>query len=782
MSEGGGKYLPLFQSSSPALAWLYLWWGNWRGATWGKRLWRLQVVHEDGTSLSSRAALLRCLAYALAILPLKIGLLPILTDAKRRGWHDQLARTRVIKTNQQSGQDNTRQEAVNPQQIAGENVTLNKGFPLSLPCPHWQVPRRGWFYALLFYALLSVLMTWPLASHFTTHLAGDQGDNMVFAWNYWWFRHALEQGQSVMNTGLLFYPEEISLRFHTLNFFNCVLAFPLQERWGLIATYNFLFLFSLTASAFAAYWLLASLTKDRLASLVTGICFGFSPFFVSHGIDGHLNLVPAQFVALFALFFYSTLATRQFRFVLLSALALALSALCDWQYFLFNFLFAFLLFTGIEIFYWSQNDRVASRKRFFYAANALVLGTLLVLPLLLPMLGERKTIATPSMNKPAFHLDPLDWLKIHPFNPLAPSVFTEFRPEIECQVSPGLTLLLLAGLYLWKRPQARKNLLPWIVTGAATAILACGDHLQIANLKNFNFALFFFLGGLPGNAFGLPWNSFLFDAALIFLSDPLSLLSHKSSIRLPLNWLMTYLPLFKVFRVPARLGLITVLCIMLIAAFALSHWRRQLATQGFRCGWPVLLLTLLTLLAEYATWPYPTANAKISPFYRQLAAKVEHFAIVPLPLVPHTEYMAPHELFQTMHHKSLVAAYTSRAPRHGLRFFNRHELLHFLQFYSLDASQLEGHGPATQAEFALPPVSAKPNFSDAQLQASLPSLRAHRIRYIVIHKKYVPPANVAIIEGALRRLKLPCVWRDNELLAYQIELPREKPLIKQYSP
>lgn len=66
------------------------------GASIGKYIMGLRVVTADGRRLPPRRAVLRALAYALSALSLYLGFLTVLTDDRRRGWHDKIARTVVI--------------------------------------------------------------------------------------------------------------------------------------------------------------------------------------------------------------------------------------------------------------------------------------------------------------------------------------------------------------------------------------------------------------------------------------------------------------------------------------------------------------------------------------------------------------------------------------------------------------------------------------------------------------------------------------------------------------
>ena len=67
------------------------------GQTPGSGLFHIRVRADSGAILSPRHALLRFAGLLLAALPLGAGFLPILLDDRRRGLHDLLARTVVVR-------------------------------------------------------------------------------------------------------------------------------------------------------------------------------------------------------------------------------------------------------------------------------------------------------------------------------------------------------------------------------------------------------------------------------------------------------------------------------------------------------------------------------------------------------------------------------------------------------------------------------------------------------------------------------------------------------------
>ena len=52
-----------------------------------------------------------------------------------------------------------------------------------------RLSRSAWKRHLLvigLYSLWALILTYPLALHFTTHVPGDGGDDPALAWNLWW--------------------------------------------------------------------------------------------------------------------------------------------------------------------------------------------------------------------------------------------------------------------------------------------------------------------------------------------------------------------------------------------------------------------------------------------------------------------------------------------------------------------------------------------------------------------------------------------------------------------
>jgi uncharacterized RDD family membrane protein YckC len=69
-----------------------------RGQSFGKRFIGIRVVRTDGRPIDYQTALLRhIVGYPLSILLFGLGVVWMLLDGRRQGWHDKLAKTVVIK-------------------------------------------------------------------------------------------------------------------------------------------------------------------------------------------------------------------------------------------------------------------------------------------------------------------------------------------------------------------------------------------------------------------------------------------------------------------------------------------------------------------------------------------------------------------------------------------------------------------------------------------------------------------------------------------------------------
>jgi uncharacterized RDD family membrane protein YckC len=68
------------------------------GQSFGKRFIGIRVVRTDGRPIDYQTAVLRhIVGYPLSVLLFGLGVIWMLLDGRRQGWHDKLAKTVVVK-------------------------------------------------------------------------------------------------------------------------------------------------------------------------------------------------------------------------------------------------------------------------------------------------------------------------------------------------------------------------------------------------------------------------------------------------------------------------------------------------------------------------------------------------------------------------------------------------------------------------------------------------------------------------------------------------------------
>ena len=76
---------------------VYFWTSS--GSTPGKMVMGLKVVSaETGQLLDPGTAVLRYVGYIVSSIPLGLGFFWVLWDENKEGWHDKIAKTRVVKS------------------------------------------------------------------------------------------------------------------------------------------------------------------------------------------------------------------------------------------------------------------------------------------------------------------------------------------------------------------------------------------------------------------------------------------------------------------------------------------------------------------------------------------------------------------------------------------------------------------------------------------------------------------------------------------------------------
>ncbi len=244
-------------------------------------------------------------------------------------------------------------------------------------------------FSILFfgYAILTIIMTYPVVFRFSSHFMCDGGDGFQNVWNMWWMKKSLMAGTHPYYTNFLHYPDGITLLFQTLNPFNGLISIPFQFFFKMEEVYNLVVLFSFVMSGISMYYLVDYLLDRKLPAFVAGIVFTFCPFHFAHGL-GHLQLIAMEWIPLYGLYLLKTYREDSKLNIILTSLFLVLNSLCSWYYMIYCFVFTAIF----VIFYTAKCGRGIIDNGFLKRLGMVILIFYVVMsPILMPMLYIKMT-------------------------------------------------------------------------------------------------------------------------------------------------------------------------------------------------------------------------------------------------------------------------------------------------------------------------------------------------------------------------------------------------------
>jgi hypothetical protein len=125
--------------------------------------------------------------------------------------------------------------------------------------------------------LLTTGHTWPLATAPHSLARHDNADVMLNEWILAWIAHQLPRDPLQLFDANIFFPARDSLAFSEPLIVPALIGLPLRVAGASpVLVHNVLVIVGLTLSAFAAYLLVHSWTRDPLASLVSASAFAFN--------------------------------------------------------------------------------------------------------------------------------------------------------------------------------------------------------------------------------------------------------------------------------------------------------------------------------------------------------------------------------------------------------------------------------------------------------------------------------------------------------------------------
>jgi hypothetical protein len=644
-----------------------------------------------------------------------------------------------------------------------------------------RLSRSAWKRHLLvigLYSLLALVLTYPLALHFTTHVPGDGGDDPALAWNLWWVKYALlDLGTNPFHCDYMFHPIGINLAFYTLTVLNALLSIPLQGTLGLVPASNVVLLSSFVLGGYGTFLLVRHLLAEKnalYAPFMAGLVYAFSSSKLFYVSLGQFNIASSQWIPFCVLFLLKMHKRPQrLRYPLLAALFLLFQAWAEMTY--ASFLLVFVVILAVYEFIRGVGKtqlldfdtlasirlRLLSPSRYSISAktgtllflrNLILVGLLLavglapILSAMIPdLLAEGDFFVQGSGFAEVFSADLMGFLVPTQLHPWLGSLVQGFAfPHAKGQhLFLGYTVLALA---LWAIVRLRRDAAVrfWTLSAGIFFLLCLGPSLRV-----------------NGADTGLP---------LPFL-------------------LMQQLPFFKGNRYPSRYSVLLVLSLAVLVGYAASRISERKSRFTFHASrltfhasrftphasrftlhasrftpHACYLLWAILFTFEHLSIPLPLSDMRVPEVYRTIAAEPGDFAVLEVPLAwrngfritgtHHAAFMYA-QFYQTVHRKHILGGNTSRNPEFKFQYFTE--------------------APVINSLIALETGHEIDQVTLERDQALAPEvLRFLGVRYIVVHTlqtddpQVTPERVIPYIEATM---PVERFYDQGSIVAYRVTLP-----------
>jgi hypothetical protein len=245
---------------------------------------------------------------------------------------------------------------------------------------------RGALAAAAFYALLTLVMTWPLARALARDLPADFGDPLLNAWILAWDAEHLLRALAGHVGALgeywnanIYYPHPLALAYSEHLTAQAVMILPVYAvTRNPILAYNVVFLSTFLLSAIGMFLFVRDLTGSSRAAFLAGLAFGFAPY--RFGTLPHVQVLSSMWMP-FVLFGFHRFFESRRATALAGAVAAWLAQNLSCGYYLLFFSPAVALYLVLEV----TRRRLWSDGRVLKAV-ALAVGIVLIAtaPFLLP--------------------------------------------------------------------------------------------------------------------------------------------------------------------------------------------------------------------------------------------------------------------------------------------------------------------------------------------------------------------------------------------------------------
>ena len=250
----------------------------------------------------------------------------------------------------------------------------------------FQRPAGSAWAAAASYALLTIVLTWPLARGLSRDLPADFGDPLLNAWILAWdAEHLLRalgghfQALGEYWDANIYYPHPLALAYSEHLTAQAVMILPIHAAArNPILSYNVVFLSTFVLSAIGMFLFVRELTGSSGAAFLAGVAFGFAPY--RFGTLPHVQVLSSMWMPFVLLGFHRYLDSRRIAPLAGAAVAwLAQNLSCG--YYLLFFSPAIALYVALEL---TRRRLWSDRRAMSGVVLAAVAVGLATAPFLLP--------------------------------------------------------------------------------------------------------------------------------------------------------------------------------------------------------------------------------------------------------------------------------------------------------------------------------------------------------------------------------------------------------------
>ena len=561
---------------------------------------------------------------------------------------------------------------------------------------HW----RTHVLVVLAYAAVAVAFSWPLALHLGTHLTGGTGgDTGVYVWNQWVFRHELVENRThPYFTDVLFGPHSAAnLSLHNYTTFQNLIAVPLAAVFGVVETFNIVYLAMVVLTAYATFLLARHVTGTVAESWIAGMLFAWSPVLVTRG-TGHFSLVAAAPLAIFILILLRADGHERLRDAIALGATMAWAATTDVYYAVYCLLIGviFLIVRAVSI---VPSPRAGRARAVVWSVNVAILCLVGLIAAMALSGGWDLMLAGRAVRMRTLYTPVLILTVL-----VAARIAWEFRPTVvrvtradmwrfaRLAAATGIAAALIVSPVLYAaavritRGDFDSPAIFWRSSPPGVDLLALvlpnpnhpyvpewiGQWLgQRPNGYTENVASLPFVAlGLLLVAWRKGWRPSRWWAGTVIMFGALALgpFVHIGGMNtyVPGPWaFLRYVPIVGLAHTPARFSIVLTLGFAVVAADALAALGRKYPERRRT----LLVAAGLLLFAELLPAPVTLYSAEIPPLYRHVAAAPAGITLLELPYGVRDgvssvgDYTARTQFYQTAHGKTVMGGYLSRLAR-----------------------------------------------------------------------------------------------------------------------